>query len=41
MEQVAQRCPSLEAFKGQAGWVFEQLDVVGSVPAHGRGVGTG
>lgn len=25
--------------KGHAGWGFEQLALVGGVPAHGRGVG--
>ena len=32
--------PSLEAFKGQAGWGFEQLGLEGDVPACSKGVET-
>lgn len=31
---------SLRSVCGQIGWDFEQLDLVGVVPAHGRVVGT-
>ena len=43
LEQVAQRscgCPLPGIVQGQAGWGFEQPDLVEGVPAHGRGVGT-
>lgn len=29
---------SLEVFKPQVGWSFEQLDLVGGVHTHGRGL---
>ncbi|PKU34435.1 dna replication licensing factor mcm4 [Limosa lapponica baueri] len=43
LEQVARRnCggPIPGSVQGQAGWGFEQPDLVGGVPAHGRGIGT-
>ena len=43
LEQVAQRhggSPIPGSLQGQAGWGSEQLDLVGGVPACGRGVGT-
>lgn len=32
--------PLPEVVEGEAGWGFEQLGLVESVPAHGRRVGT-
>ena len=43
LEQVAQRSCGLPLpvnIPGEAGWGFEQPDLVGGVPAHGRGLGT-
>ena len=43
LEQIARRgcgCPLPGSVQGQAGWGFEQPDLVEGVPAHGRGVGT-
>ena len=41
---VAQRscgCPIPGGVQGQAGWGLGQPGLMGGVPAHGRGVGTG
>jgi len=43
LKQVAQRscgCPLPGSVQGQAGWGFEQPDLVEGVPAHGSGAGT-
>ena len=43
LAQVAQRscgCPIPGMVQGQVGWGPGQPDLVGGVPAHGRGVGT-
>ena len=44
LEQVAPRscgCPVFGSVQGQAGWGFEQRDLVKDVPAHGSGVELG
>jgi len=41
LAQVAQRsygCPLPGSVQGQVGWGFEQPELVGSIPSHGRGV---
>lgn len=43
LEQVAQTrcgCHIPRSVQGQVGWSPEQSDLVGGIPAHGRGIGT-